>query len=80
IGQDLKLTDLGLISVQQLGGVPGRLRLAGSSLWATLPQQRQLVEVELASGEFRVVRRVATRDQAGNPFVPEDLLVAPERL
>ena len=76
ISSELKLVDLGLISASQLGGTPGRLRLSGSSLWLTLPAQRQLVEVELASGEFRVLRRVAARDQAGNPFTPEDLLVS----
>ncbi|HLD68355.1 MAG TPA: IPT/TIG domain-containing protein, partial [Pseudomonas sp.] len=77
---ELKLIDLGLLDTARLGGVPGRLRLAGSSLWLTLPQQRQLVEIELASGEYRIQRRVNTRDLSGNPFVPEDLLVLPEQL
>jgi hypothetical protein len=77
---ELKLIDLGLLDSARLGGVPGRLRLAGSSLWMTLPQQRQLVEVELSSGEYRVQRRVNSRDAAGNPFVPEDILVLPEQL
>src|SRR5690606_20903468 len=77
---ELKLIDLGLLDTERLGGVPSRLRLAGSSLWMTLPQQRQLVEIELSSGEYRVQRRVNTRDVAGNPFVPEDILVLPEQL
>src|SRR5690606_19043762 len=75
-----KLIDLGLLDSARLGGVPGRLRLAGSSLWMTLPEQRQLVEIELASGEYRIQRRVNARDVAGNQFRPEDLLVLPEQL
>src|SRR5690606_22906097 len=50
------------------------------SLWVALPQQHEVVQIELASGQFEVVRRVQTSDLTGNELSATDLHIEQDTL
>jgi hypothetical protein len=80
VDNEQRLTHLGKLTTTDLQGAPGRLYIDGRSLWVTLPEQQQVVEIELASGTYGVVRRVVTQDAVNNRFTPVDLLAVRDKL
>ena len=67
-----KLTTIDRISLQ---GTPYALSVVGDSLWVALTDSRRIIEVELVSGEYRIVRNFSTVDTGGNRFKPRDILI-----
>ena len=75
LNTDKTLSHLGAVPNSTLSGGVGNITVAGQSLWATIPANREVVEIELATGNHAVLRRFKTLDKAGNSFVPDDILV-----
>src|SRR5690606_26462658 len=49
-----------------LQATPHAIAVAGDSLWIALTDSRRVVEVELLSGEYRIIRDIPTVDEGGN--------------
>src|SRR5690606_23618991 len=77
---DRQLRELTLIDRLQLQGTPHAIEVVGDSLWIVMTDSRRVVEVELMSGEYRIVRGFATVDQGGNRIKPRDILVKDESI
>ncbi|HAG93560.1 MAG TPA: hypothetical protein DCL78_05540, partial [Gammaproteobacteria bacterium] len=75
VGADELLQQVMVIPTSRLGGLPGRIALRKDSLWVALPNTKRIVEVELSTGQYAVVRSFATVDMAGNALTPDDILV-----
>ncbi|MCI2285229.1 IPT/TIG domain-containing protein [Colwellia sp. MSW7] len=59
----------------ELKGTTDKIYLEGNSLWASMPNSRRVIEVELMSGEYNIVRDVPINTLAGKRVRPRDLLV-----
>ena len=80
VGADRIIRELATFTVAKLGGVPERLHIADRSLWVTVPASNKILEFNLMSGDFDLMRTVATLDGAGNLLTPKDILVRNELL
>src|SRR5690606_38322166 len=80
IDEDRTLRSLWNVDAETLGGAPGALLFHDDSLWVALPQQHEVVQIELASGQFEVVRRVQTSDLTGNELSATDLHIEQDTL
>src|SRR5690606_33392459 len=77
---DRQLRELTLIDRLRLQGTPHAIEVVDDSLWIVMTDSRRVVEVELMSGEYRIVRSFATVDQGGNRIKPRDILVKDESI
>ena len=75
VGDDRRLTAVTRISAESLGGAPHDLLAAGEDLWATLPEAKELVRVDLASGLYPVELRVSAKTTQGVSFAPGKMLL-----
>src|SRR5690606_7993651 len=70
-----ELRRLAVIDRLLLKATPHAIDVVGDSLWISLTDSRRIVEVELMSGEYRIVRDFETIDEGGNRFKPRNILV-----
>ncbi|MCG8591782.1 MAG: IPT/TIG domain-containing protein, partial [Proteobacteria bacterium] len=71
---DRTLSRLTTLPADALGGRPSALRAVGDTLWVLLPEESELLALDLMAGDYAVTNRVTLVDLAGNPLDPEDVL------
>src|SRR5690606_14967658 len=67
-----KLEALYSIDKDTIGGVPHNIRVFNDKLWVINNEDHELVAIELTTGQFNVVQRIAIMDRAQNPLQAED--------
>ncbi|MBL4672902.1 MAG: IPT/TIG domain-containing protein, partial [Arenicella sp.] len=72
--QQRQIRKLRTISSTELRGTTDKLSLNGDRLWATMPNSRRIVEIELMSGNYEVVRDIPATALNGSRFKPRDIL------
>ena len=70
-----RLREIGIIKLDQLGGVATAIQQVDDTLWLLLPEQHQVVAVELNSGVYQLTKRVDLIDSAGYTFISKDIFV-----
>jgi len=75
ITQQRNLRQIKTISSIELKGTTNKLYLEGNSLWASMSNARRVVEIELMSGAYSIVRDIPINTLAEKRIRPRDLLV-----
>ncbi|MCW9016923.1 MAG: IPT/TIG domain-containing protein, partial [Kangiellaceae bacterium] len=79
------LTDKGLkqlhtIDRLKLGGTAASMLVEGDKLWTAIPSRRKVVAIELASGEYNLVKDQVLRNDAGQRIQIKDILIHNDHL
>jgi len=72
---DRKLLNIRQIDVAQLGGIPSKLAVDEDKLRVMLPDQAQILELDLMSGNFDIINTIELVDLGANPITPDSMLV-----
>ncbi|MCJ8274147.1 MAG: IPT/TIG domain-containing protein, partial [Psychrosphaera sp.] len=73
--QNQDLRQIGDISKQIMGGTATRLVVDDQTLWALIPATRQVVGIELMSGQYQVIKQIKLIDATGYDISAVDILV-----